>query len=123
MATKATSTIGKGTQSQPELIESAELAQALMQSAGMGIYIVQEGKFVYVSPLFQELTEYSWEELIGTYSFNHVHPGDRRLVRKQAIESLKGQSPLSYEYRFVRKNGDVMWVLETVASIFSSPSS
>ena len=116
MATKPTLKIGKGTQSQTELIDSAELAQALIKSAGTGIYIVQDGNFVYVSSLFRELTDYSEEELIGTYSLNHVHPKDRSLVRKKAIESLKENNPLPYEYRFIKKNGDILWVLEKVTS-------
>lgn len=96
--------------------ESAELAQALMRCAGTGIYIVEKGKFRYVNPLFLELTNYSKSELLGKYSLDFVHPEDREAVRKRAVDSLKGGSSLPYEYRFVKKNGDVIWVLEKVTS-------
>jgi len=96
--------------------ESAELAQALMRCAGTGIYIVQDGKFQYVNSLFQELTGYSGSELLGKYSLDLVHPEDRETVRKKAVESLKVGSPLPYEYRFVKKDGEVIWVLEKVTS-------
>ena len=70
-----------------------------------------------MNSLFQELTGYTEEELLGTYSLNLVHPDDREVVREEAIAELKGQqSPLPYEYRLVKKNGDVMWVLERVTS-------
>src|SRR4030066_6690 len=105
---------GKQKQAKPD--ESAELAQALMRCAGTGIYIVQDGKFRYVNALFQELTGYSELELLGKYSLDLVHPEDRETVRKKATESLKVGSPLSYEYRFVKKDGEIIWVLEKVTS-------
>ena len=67
--------------------------------------------------MFQELLGYTEEELIGAYSISYVHPEDRQAVRKEAIQRLKGQSLLPYEYRLIRKNGDVICVLERVTSI------
>lgn len=98
------------------LAESPELAYALMRSAGTGIYIVQDGGFVYVNPLFEETTGYAAKELIGTRSLEHVHPEDKNAVREAAIESLKGGSPHPYEYRFIKKSGEEMWILERVTS-------
>jgi len=105
---------GKRKQTKPD--ESAELAQALMRCAGTGIYIVQDGKFQYVNALFQELTGYSETELLGKYSLDLVHPDDREKVREKAVESLKGGGSLPYEYRFVKKDGEIIWVLEKVTS-------
>ena len=106
----------KGKQKQAKSDESAELAQALMRCAGTGIYIVQDGKFRYVNALFQELTGYSETELLGKHSLDLVHPDDREKVREKAVESLKVGSSLPYEYRFVKKNGEIIWVLEKVTS-------
>jgi diguanylate cyclase (GGDEF)-like protein/PAS domain S-box-containing protein len=108
---------GASGESQQELSELSDLAQALLRCAGTGIYIVQDGKFQYVNPLFQEMTGYSELELLGKYSLDLVYPEDRETVREKAIESLKGRSSLPYEYRFVMKNGEEIWVLEKVASI------
>jgi len=101
---------------QQELSELSDLAQALLRCAGTGVYIVQDGKFQYVNSLFQELTGYSELELLGKYSLELVYPEDRETVREKAIESLKGGSSLPYEYRFVRNNGEIIWVLEKVTS-------
>ncbi|UCH51074.1 MAG: PAS domain S-box protein [Chloroflexota bacterium] len=107
--------IDKQKQAKPD--ESAELAQALMRCTGTGVYIVQGGKFQYVNALFQELTGYSESELLGKYSLDLVHPEDKETVREKAIESLKVGSPLPYEYRLVKKNGEIIWVLEKVTSM------
>ena len=93
------------------------LANAIISNAGIGIYIVLHGKFVYVSQLYQKLTGYSEAELIGTYSLNNIYPDDRKMVREDAIKSLKEQRLEPYEYRFVNKKNEVMWVLETITPI------
>ncbi len=121
MKTKLTSTDKpKGSSAskarQHTLNESAELAQALLRCAGTGIYIVQNGKFQYVNSLFQDLTGYSEPELLGAYSLDLVHAEDRQTVRNKAIKSLKDQISLPYEYRFIKKNGDIIWVLEKVTT-------
>ncbi len=103
---------GASGRSQQKLSELSDLAQALLRCAGTGVYIVQDGKFQYVNPLFQEMTCYSELELLGKYSLDLVYPEDRETVREKAIESLKGGSSLPYEYRFVMKNGEIIWVLE-----------
>jgi diguanylate cyclase (GGDEF)-like protein/PAS domain S-box-containing protein len=107
----------KAKQTKSRMSESAGLAQALMRCTGTGIYIVQDGTFQYVNSLFQELSGYTEPEVLGTYSLDLVHPDDREAVREKAIKNLIGHSLLPYEYRFVRKNGEAMWVLERLSSI------
>ena len=93
------------------------LASDIIENAGVGIYIVQHGKFVFVSELYQKITGYEDTELIDTYSLNNIYPDDREMVREEAIKCLKGKSFKPYEYRFVKKNGDIMWILETITPI------
>ena len=95
----------------------SHLAKAIISNAGVGIYIVQHGKFVYVSQLYQKITGYTDTELIGTYSLCNIYPEDREMVKEQAIKCLKGKSFEPYEYRFVNKKDEVMWVLETITPI------
>jgi diguanylate cyclase (GGDEF)-like protein/PAS domain S-box-containing protein len=96
--------------------EPGELAQALLRCAGTGIYIIQDGKFKYVNLLFQKLTGYTEKELLSLYPLDLVHPEDREAVRKKAIESLKGDNSFPYEYRFIKKDGGVIWALERLTS-------
>jgi diguanylate cyclase (GGDEF)-like protein/PAS domain S-box-containing protein len=89
----------------------------IIANAGVGIYIVQNRKFVYVSELYEKLTGFTADELIGSYSFDNIYPDDRESVRSQAIKCLKKETFEPYEYRFVKKNGDVRWILETITPI------
>jgi len=100
-----------------KLRESEELARGMLESAATGIYVVQNGKFKYVSPLFEEITGYRSKELIGKRSMDYIHPDDRDSVRAKAIDSLKGKSRQPHEFRFVKKDGSIVWILEKVASI------
>jgi len=98
--------------------DQAALGQALLQSTGAGIYIIQDGKFIYLSPFFESLSGYAAKELLGQDSLKLVHPDDQETVRKTAISNLKRRRVASpYEYRFLKKNGDYMWVIERISSI------
>ncbi len=99
------------------LRESEEMSRGMLESAATGVYMVQDRAFQYVSPLFADISGYTPDELLGTDPLGYVHPDDREMVRKAAIKSLKGKSSQPYEYRFMRKDGEVVWILEKVASI------
>jgi len=93
-----------------------QFSEVLLHSVGVAVFIIQDGKIQYVNPMFQEQSGYTNKEIIGTYSLDLVCPEDRELVRKKAIEHLKKQSTLPYEYRFAKRDGETMWVLERVVS-------
>ena len=95
----------------------ARLAEDIISNVGVGIYVLQQGEFVYVSSLYKKLSGYSDKELIGLKSLDYIHPKDREITRKNAIKALKTESSEPYEYRFIKKNGEIMWALEMVASV------
>src|SRR5664280_2451 len=117
MATKAESIRKPDEKNHSQKNNLSDLAKAIISKAGVGIYIVQHGKFVYVSQLYQKLTGYSEAELIGTYSLGNIYPDDREMVREEAIKCLKEERFEPYEYRFINKKDEVMWVLETITPI------
>lgn len=100
-----------------ELQESQEMTRGMLESAATGIYLVQDGKFKYVNPLFTGISGYTLEELLESDSMNYIHPDDRETARAQVIENLKGISDRPHEFRFLRKDGQSTWILEKVASI------
>jgi PAS domain S-box-containing protein len=102
-----------------EYKKSEELYQTLANNSAVGIYIFQDGKFKFTNSLFQELTGYSEEELHAgnPVPYKLVHPADRAMARKNAIDMLKGKRKAPYEVRFTNRNGKTFWAMESVASI------
>lgn len=94
-----------------------DLSQAILTSSSIGIYIVQDGCFRIVNPKFQQIVGYTEDELLGRNSFAFVFPDDRPAVRENAIRMLKGHAATPYEYRYLHKNGDRRWVMESVAPV------
>lgn len=91
--------------------------ETISDSAPIGIFIVQNGKFQFTNPQFQIHTGYRQDELIGQDSMILVVPEDRDTVVEKAVAMLKEKHISSYEYRVKTKSGKVNWVLGTVAPI------
>ena len=100
-----------------ERMHARELFTILSNNSPVGIYIVRDGKFQYVNPEFQEYSGYTEDELLGMSSVNLVNPDDRTKVRQNTSEMLEGQLSSPFEYRMLRKDGEVRWVLETVTPV------
>ncbi|MFC1925862.1 PAS domain S-box protein [Chloroflexota bacterium] len=90
---------------------------ALADNLAIGVYIVQDGKFQFANSILQELLGYSEEELAGMDSLSIVYPEDREVVRENAVKMLKGERSSPYEFRYVNKGGEILWVMETVTSV------
>jgi PAS domain S-box-containing protein len=102
-----------------QVSELSYLFKDLINNIGAAIYLVQDRKFIFVNPFFEFRSGYSAAELIGHNPLDFVHPDDRETVREKAIDALKesGSRAPSYEYRFIQKSGEIMWVIERVSSI------
>jgi PAS domain S-box-containing protein len=96
---------------------SEETLRLLFDNIQVGVYIVQEGKFVYVNPQFAADMGFTEDELVGKVSLNFVHPEDREKLREETIKRLKGELSSPYEFRVVTKNGKTRTVIETMTSI------
>lgn len=109
--------VSSGSAGRLHTIDFSTISKDILSAVGVAIYIVQDGRFVYCSSLYKTITGYSNEELIHRNSFEYIHPEDRDQTRKNAIAALKGERSEPYEYRFIKKNGEIMWILERVTSI------
>ena len=94
-----------------------ELFRTLADSSPIGVYIIQDGKFQFVNMQFEQFAKFSQQELIGASAMSFVLPSDRDRVRQMATAMLKGERFEPYEFRFISKDGETRWVMETVASI------
>jgi len=100
-----------------KLRESREMSRITLENAVTGVSIVQGGKFQYANPIFEEMLGYSSQELIGKPTADYIHPDDRERVVQEAIASLKGNLKSLHEFRLIKRDGGIVWVLEKVVSI------
>ena len=94
-----------------------ELLTILRMNSPVGLFVIQDKKFVFASKEFLTILGYQNEELLGTHSLDFVHPQDRKQVRENAIKMLKGEVDSPYQYRIIGKDRQVRWVLEGIVSV------
>lgn len=93
------------------------LYQTLAEKSPIGIFIVQDGLFVWVNRRFQENTGYAAGEILGKDSLFMVHPEDREFVRQSSLAMMHTGAIIPYEYRVVTKEGEILWYVGTVTAI------
>jgi len=99
------------------LQEEEEIYRTIWENSVVGLYIVQDGKFRSLNGNATAYTGYKIEELIGKKSNSIVHPADRMQVKRYAREMLRGERTSPHLFRIIAKQGDIRWVMETVATI------
>ena len=102
------------------LRRSEEMSRGMIETAATGIYLMENSRITYVNRLMEEISGHTSEELIGTNPIDYVHPADRDMANAKAVESLKGDASLPYEFRAIRKDLEVVWVSERVVSVENS---
>jgi PAS domain S-box-containing protein/putative nucleotidyltransferase with HDIG domain len=100
-----------------QLKAAQSLSQAVLNSPSIGIYIIQKGRFKMVNPTFRNLADRTESELMQIDPMDIVFPEDQVIVRENAIKMLKGELAGPYEFRYVRKSGEIRWVAEQVVPI------
>ncbi len=94
------------------LQESQALFQTLAKMSPVGIFRTRaDGYTTYVNPKWCELSGISLEHAQGDSWINAVHPDDREIVLNEWKERSSKGLPSNAEYRFLRKDGRIVWVL------------
>jgi PAS domain S-box-containing protein len=94
-----------------------ELVRMLRASTPIGLFLVQDSRFIFVNENFRGIAGGSPEELLGTDPMKLVFPEDRAMVRDSAIAMLKGERTTPYRYRINMPDGQVRWLFEGVSSV------
>ena len=97
--------------------EAEALSRNLITKSPVGIYLLQDRKFVVTNRWFHTITGYDEKELSKLDFWQLVHPEDRSEVRTNAVKMLRRERVTPYEYRTITKRGETRWIMETVASI------
>lgn len=98
-------------QVEQELRESEMRYRILAEASFAGIYIHQNGRFVYVNQRLAEMLGYTPAEMLGEKFWTFVHPDDRDFVKERGLARSRGEhaSP-EYEFRAICKNGETKWL-------------
>ena len=84
--------------------------KAFIENTLMGIFIHQDGRYVYVNKRFSKIHGYAPEELIGKRHLLLTHPNQRKTIKKRTDKRLKGEYvPIRYEVRRIRKDRKIIW--------------
>jgi len=99
------------------LHREVDVYKTLAEKSFTGVFVIQDGLFVYVTKNAANYYGYDVEMLIGTKPQNIILPEDEAEIRSMAIEMIKGKRTAPYEYRIVTKDDKVRWIMETVSLI------
>jgi PAS domain S-box-containing protein len=89
------------------LRESEALFRDLAERAVVGVYVIRDGRFLYVNPRMEEIFGYAPGELRNRASAETVHPDDRVMVAENIRKRLASEElAMQYQFRGVRKSGE-----------------
>lgn len=93
------------------LLESEAQFRGVVEQHIAGIYIIVDGKFVYVNPAFSEVVGYPKEDILGHDYTDLVIEEDRHLVAENIRRRLAGEiKSVRYSFRGRRRDGKLVHV-------------
>jgi PAS domain S-box-containing protein len=93
------------------LRRSQETYRLLVQHAGEGILVGQDGKIVFANPKLIEIAGFPEEEVLSRRFVDLVHPDDRQMAMEHHLRRQSGQElSATYRARTVDKAGRTKWV-------------
>ncbi|MBN1497273.1 MAG: PAS domain S-box protein [Spirochaetes bacterium] len=93
-----------------QLLVAEERSRILIENANESIVVIQDWRFIFVNPKFVQLTGFTADELAARRFTEFVHPEDREQIAGRYVKRLEGDtSSLTYEVRFVDRDGDIKW--------------
>ena len=94
------------------LRESVERYHDLTNISPVGIFHTDENGFTtFVNPRWCQISGLSADEALGNGWLNVVHPDDREKLSKGWQESTRDQKTSFSDYRFLRPDGTIAWVM------------
>jgi diguanylate cyclase (GGDEF)-like protein/PAS domain S-box-containing protein len=94
-----------------------DLFRTLANSSPVGVYILQDNKFKFANPYFQQMVACGKEDLLDKNSLSFVADEERESATSNALRMLRGERLSAFELRVFAKTGETKWLLATVTSI------
>jgi len=93
------------------LQKSEKRYRTVIENAGEGIVVAQDGMLRFVNSQHTSVTGRSQEESMSRPFIEFVHPDDRKRVAEVHIKRLRGeQVPSVSEFRIIDENGQTRWL-------------
>ncbi len=98
---------------QNELRESEQRFRGVFECGAGGVVVASlDGTFLQVNQYFCKMLGYSEEELLSKTFMDITHPDDLEKEMPDYEKTLVGElSRVSFEKRYIDKNGDIVWIL------------
>lgn len=105
-------------QTQKDKEENEKKYRALVENAGEGIAVSQDGYLRFANQQVENITLYSQEELCSRPFLEFIHPEDREMIRERQTSSLKIEDfPEWSSFRILDKRGKLKWLESNAAPI------
>ena len=94
------------------LRESENKFRSFAEQSLVGIYLIQDGVFKYVNPIFADIFGYTVKNCLDNMHFRElVYPEDYDIVEEQVRRRLLGEKQLvNYAFRGIKKTGEIIHV-------------
>jgi PAS domain S-box-containing protein len=101
------------------LVSNERMLAMVLENMPVGAYILQEDRFVFVNPVFEQITGYGREDILDKLRPDLlVHEGDLPLVRRlYSIRRSGATTGDHYIFRIIRGDGSVIFVEAIVSRI------
>ncbi|MBT5420726.1 MAG: PAS domain S-box protein, partial [Candidatus Cloacimonetes bacterium] len=76
-----------------------------------------DGKIEYISPQCERILGYTADELKHMDIQTLIYPDDFEETIETTLKTLQGNELTNFEYRFIHKNGDIVWLNHTARPI------
>jgi two-component system cell cycle sensor histidine kinase/response regulator CckA len=94
-----------------ELVVAEDKFRTLVEQSIVGIYIIQDGQFVYVNPRMLEILGLSEEKMASRTLSDFIVPEDYALARENIRKRISGGVPsVHYSLRVLHQSGAVLQV-------------
>jgi len=93
------------------LMQSEDRYRTLVEHAGEGLVVAQDGRLCFVNPRICDITGLSEERLLQMPLTEVVHPEDKALVEQNYAKRIAGHGDEeAYDIRIVRPDGEIRWL-------------
>ncbi len=94
------------------LRDSEERLRSIVEHAGVGIIVIQDGRQVFYNARMHELVGYTEEEYANRDFSSLIHPKDREFVADRIRQRLAGATldPNPRRIRIMAKSGEIKWI-------------